>query len=150
MDYEFLISDLNLNKSQKIIGTDKGLAKIGDGIVNLAYSIAKSIFLTKNNPNEKIVRTGMKVSKIILEKALKNANMKNFAKTRADAHDLADTVEALIAYVWFSNKMTLKDLVDFLADNLSGDLYNRNEEIKNATIAFTNLLNYIKKFLPEK
>ncbi len=150
MNYEFLISDLNLNKSQKIIGTDKGLAKIGDGIVNLAYSVAKSIFLTKNNLNEKIIRTGKKVSKTILETALKNAHMKNFAKTRADAHDLADTVEALVAYVWFSNKMTLKDLVDFLADNLSGDLYNRNEEIKNATIAFTNLLNYIKKFLPEK
>ncbi len=150
MDYEFLISDLNLNKSQKIIGTDKGLAKIGDGIVNLAYSVAKSIFLTKNNLNEKIIRTGKKVSKTILETALKNANMKIFAKTRADAHDLADTVEALVAYVWFSNKMTLKELVDFLADNLSGDLYNRNEEIKNATIAFTNLLNYIKKFLPEK
>ena len=150
MDYEFLISDINLNKSKKIIGTDKGLAKIGDCIVNLAYSVAKSIFLTKNNPNDKIIRTGKKVSKKVLEAALKNANMKNFAKTRADAHDLADTVEALIAYLWFSNKMTLKELVNFLADNLSGDLYNRNEEIKNATIAFTNLLNYIKKFLPEK
>lgn len=150
MDYEFLISDLSLNKSQKIIGTDKGLAKIGDAIVNLAYSVAKSIFLTRNNPNDKIVRTGKKVSKTVLEKALKNANMKNFAKTRADAHDLADTVEALVAYVWFSNKMTLKELVDFLADNLSGDLYNRSEEIQNATIAFTSLLNYIKKFLPEK
>ena len=33
MDYEFLIRDLNINKSQKAIGTDKGLAKIGDGIV---------------------------------------------------------------------------------------------------------------------
>ncbi len=150
MDYEFLISDLILNKSQKIIGTDKGLAKIGDAIVNLAYSVAKSIFLTKNNPNEKIIRTGKKVSKTVLETALKKANMKNFAKTRADAHDLADTVEALVAYVWFSNKMTLKELANFLADNLSGDLYNRNEEIKSATIAFTNLLNYIKEFLPEK
>jgi len=150
MDYEFLISDLNLNKSQKIIGTDKGLAKIGDGIVNLAYSVAKSIFLTKNNLNEKIIRTGKKVSKTVLETALKKANMKSFAKTRADAHDLADTVEALVAYVWLSNKMSLKELANFLADNLSGDLYNRNEEIKNATIAFTNLLNYIKEFLPEK
>lgn len=150
MDYEFLLSDLNLNKSQKLIGTDKGLAKIGDGIVNLIYSVAKSIYLTKTNPNSKIIRTGKKVSKNILETALKNANMKKYAKVRADAHDLADTVEALVAYVWFKNEMTLKQLIDFLVDNLSGDLYNRNEEIKNATIAFTNLLNYIKKFLPEK
>lgn len=150
MDYEFLISDLNLKKSQKVVGTDKGLAKIGDGIVNLAYSVAKSIYLTKNNPNNKNIRTGKKVSKIILENALKNANMKHFAKTRANAHDLADTVESLVAYIWFNNKMTIKDIINFLVDNLSGDLYNRSDEIKNATFAFTNLLNHIKTFLPEK
>jgi len=149
MDYEFLIKDLNLNRSQKIIGTDKGLAKIGDGIVNVTYSVAKSIFLTNNNPNNKIVRTGKKVGKNILETALKNANMKKFAKSRANAHDLADTVESLVAYVWLSNKMTLREIIDFLVDNLSGDLYNRTEETKNAASAFTNLLNYIKKFLPE-
>jgi hypothetical protein len=150
MDYEYLISDLRLNKTQRAIGTDKGLAKIGDGIVNLTYSVAKSIYLTKNNPNNKNVRTGKKVGKIVLENALKKANMKHFAKTRANAHDLADTVESLLAYVWISNKMTIREIINFLEDNLSGDLYNRNDEIKNATIAFTNLLNYIKKFLPEK
>jgi hypothetical protein len=150
MDYEFLVSDINLKKSQKSIGTDKGLAKIGDGVINLAYSVAKSIYLTKSNLNNNVVRTGKKVSKRILEIALKNADMKNFAKLRADAHDLADTVEALIAYVWICNKMTLNEIINFLVENLSGDLYNRNEEIKNATTAFTNLLIYIKKFLPEK
>ena len=150
MDYEFLISDLTLNKTQKAIGTDKGLAKIGDAIINLAYSVAKSIYLTKNNLSDKVIRTGKKVSKNILETALKNANMKNFARTRADAHDLADTVEALVAYVWFINKMSVKEIINFLADNLSGDLFNRAEEIKNATVAFTNLLNHIKQFLPNK
>ena len=149
MDYEFLVSDINLKKSQKSIGTDKGLAKIGDGVINLAYSVAKSIYLTKNNPQNIVVRTGKKVSKNVLETALKNASMKSFAKTRADAHDLADTVEALIAYVWICNKMSLKEIINFLVENLSGDLYNRNEEIKNATTAFINLLTYIKKFLPE-
>ncbi|MFX1419210.1 MAG: ribonuclease III family protein [Promethearchaeota archaeon] len=150
MDYEFLITDLNLNKSKKIIGTDKGLAKIGDGIVNLTYSVAKSIYLTKNNPNNTIVRTGKKVGKIILEVALKNADMKTFAKTRANAHDLADTVEALIAYVWLNNKITIKEIINYLVNNFSGNLYNRQEEIKSATIAFTKLLNHIKEFLPEK
>ena len=66
MDYEFLIRDLDLNKSQKAIGTDKGLAKLGDGIVNLTYSMAKSIYLTKSSPNNKVLRTGVKVSKKIL------------------------------------------------------------------------------------
>ena len=149
MVYEFLISDLNKINSQKNIGTDKGLAKIGDGIVNLAYSVAKSIYLTRNNSNKEAVRTGLKVSKKILSNALKNANMKNFAKNRADAHDLANTVEAIVAYVWLSNKMSLKEIIDFLTENFSGTLQGRIDEINNAINAFTNLLNYTKKFLPE-
>lgn len=149
MDYEFLIRDLNINKSQKAIGTDKGLAKIGDGIVNLTYSMAKSIVLTQTNLNNKVLRTGLKVSKKILANSLKNANMKNFAKSRADAHDLADTVEALIAYVWLSNQMSLNEIIDFLTSNLSGNLTIRSEEIKNATEAFTKLLVNIKKLLPQ-
>jgi len=150
MNYEFLLDDLNLLKSQKAIGTDKGLAKLGDGIVNLSYSVAKSIYLTTNNSNNTISRTGLKVSKRILANAIKNAEMRNFAKNRADSHDLADTVEALVAYVWLSNNITLNEIIDLLHRNLAGNLYNRQEEISNATIAFTELLNNIKKFLPDK
>ena len=150
MDYKFLIKDLDLNKSQKKIGTDKGLAKIGDGIVNLTYSMAKSIYLTKSNQNNKTIRTGTKVSKNILANALKNANLKSFAKTRADAHDLADTAEALVAYVWLCKKVTLHEVIDFLSSNLSGDINIRSEELIGATDAFTKLFNYIDEFLPKK
>ncbi|MFX0075533.1 MAG: ribonuclease III family protein [Candidatus Hermodarchaeota archaeon] len=149
MSYDFLLKDLNNNLTQKSIGTDKGLAKIGDGIVNLTYSIAKSIVLTRNSKNNRSVRTGVKVSKTILANALKEANMKGFSKTRADAHDLADTVEALVAYVWFIKKMTIEEITNFLVDSLDRNLTVRSEEIKNATLAFKNLLIEIKKYLPE-
>jgi hypothetical protein len=149
MDYEYLIRDLNQISSRKIIGTDKGLAKIGDGVVNLAYSVAKSLFLTNNSTNKKIVRTGLKVNRTILSNALKNANMKNFAKNRGDAHDLADTVEAIIAYVWLSNKMTLSEIIDILKNNFEGDLI-KSQEVKSATQAFTKLLIHVIKYLPEK
>lgn len=147
MDYKFLISNIDL--SQKGIGTDKGLAKIGDGIVNLTYSMAKSIYLTKNSPNNNIIRTGTKVSKTILANALKSANLKSFAKTRADAHDLADTAEAIVAYVWLSKKVDIHEIINFLSSNFSGDLNIRNEEIKGATEAFTRFFNYIEDFLPK-
>ena len=149
MAYNFLLKDLNLNLTQRSIGTDKGLAKIGDGIVNLTYSVAKSMYLTRNNKNNKIIRTGKKVSKTILAEALKNANMKKFSINRANAHDLADTVEAIIAYIWISEKMAIKEIINFIADSLTGDLYERHIEIESARIAFTKLLNHIKKFLPE-
>lgn len=147
MPYEFLLTDINQNLTEKAIGTDKGLAKIGDSIVNLTYSIAKSIYLTKNSTSNKIIRTGMKVSKKILAEALKDANMKKFAKSRADAHDLADTVESLIAYVWLSEKMSTREIIEFLSDNFSGDINDRIQEVNSARLAFTKLLNLIKKFL---
>jgi hypothetical protein len=148
MPYIFLIEDLIHNKFPRSIGTDKGLAKIGDGIVNLAYSTAKSLYLTKKN-KDKQIRTGTQVSQTILSKALKDTGLKVYAKTRADAHDLADTAEALIAYVWLGNKMTLTQIIDLLSENLSGDLSIRREEIEGATNAFTNLLKHITQFLPE-
>jgi len=96
MPYDFLLKDINSTLTCKSIGTDRGLAKIGDGIVNLTYSIAKSIFLTKVNKNNKSIRTGLKVSKKILAEALKKADMKKFSKSRADAHDLLTPLRLLL------------------------------------------------------
>jgi len=149
MDYNFLIKDLNKKPTQKLIGTDKGLAQIGDGIVNFTYSIAKSIILTRSSNFNNCIRTGKKVSKIILSNALKNAGMRGFARNRADAHDIADTAEAIVAYVWLNNDMSMEQMIDFLADHLNGNLYDRKEEIELATAAFTRLLAHLKQFLPE-
>ena len=149
MVYDYLLAEINKHLSQKVIGTHKGLAKIGDELVNFVYSVAKSIYLTKNNPNRKIILTSRKVGKKILANALKEAKMKQFAKNRADAHDLADTVEAIIAYVWLSKKMQIEELIDFLVDNFAGNLSNRNEEILQAQVTFVKLLNHVKIFLPE-
>ncbi|MFX1497266.1 MAG: ribonuclease III family protein [Promethearchaeota archaeon] len=149
MSYNILIKDLTSKLSQKVIGTDKGLAKIGDSIVNFVYSVAKSIYLTKNSSNNKIIRTGKKVSKMILSVALKDAKLKPYAKTRADAHDLADTAEALIAYIWLSGNMNMDAMIRIMVENFSGNLNVRAEEIQNATIAFTQLLESIKIYLPK-
>jgi len=146
--YDFLLKDLKKDFTQKRIGTDKGLAKIGDGIVNLSYSLAKSIYLTQNSKNKNANRTGMKVSKSVLAEALKTANMKGFAKNRADAHDMADTVEALVAYVYLDKLMSIDDITNHLLKGLSGNLLNRQEEIESARKAFTNLLIKLKQYLP--
>lgn len=148
MSYEFLLEDLP--NTQKAIGTDKGLAKIGDAIVNLAYSIAKSIHLSKNETLKGPIRTGMKVSKNILSMALKNANLKSFARNRADSHDMADTVEAIIAYVYLKGEISVHDIVRFLSLNFSGSLVNRGEERETAIDAFTKFLESIKGLLPKR
>jgi hypothetical protein len=146
--YDFLLKDLKKDFTPKKIGTDKGLAKIGDGVVNLSYSLAKSIYLTQNSKTNNIIRTGIKVSKNILAEALKLANMKEFAKSRADAHDMADTVEALVAFIYLNNSMSMNDITNHLLEDLSGNLLNRQEEIESARKAFTSLLKEMKKYLP--
>ena len=148
MVYDFLLKDLKLHLSQKSIGTDKGLAKIGDSIVNLTYSVAKSIYMTKMSTNKVVIRTGTKVSKTILSDALRQSDMKNFSKSRADAHDLADTVEATIAFVWLNNNITIQQMIELLEKSFQGNLNIRKEEIENAKVAFSELLNNIKQYLP--
>jgi len=148
MDFGFLVE--NIPETKKAIGTDKGLAKIGDGIVNFTYSLAKSIYLSKKSSGNKLIRTGEKVSKNILAKALKDAEMKSFAKNRADSHDLANTVEAVIAYVWLKRYISIEEIVIILLNNLSGNIIHRIREVDNAAKAFTHLLLEIKKYLPEK
>jgi dsRNA-specific ribonuclease len=149
MVYDYLLDDINQHLSQKAIGTNKGLAQIGDELVNFVYSVAKSIYLTKNSPKNNIILTSKKVGRKILATALKKANLKQFAKNRADAHDLADTVEAIISYIWLSKKMQVEDLIDFLVDHFEGNLNDRNEEINQAQKAFEQLLNHVKPYLPE-
>ena len=61
-------------KSIKEIGIDKDLAKFGDTVTNFIYSLAKSIVLGKLDQR--------KVSRIILSTALKQSEMKMYAKTR--------------------------------------------------------------------
>lgn len=148
MVYDFLVQ--NLPETQKAIGTDKGLAKIGDSIVNFTYSVAKSIYLTQNASKNNIIRTGDKVSKNILAKALKDAHMKSFAKNRADSHDLANTVEAIVAYIWLKDIISIQEIIDLLVVNLSGNISHRIKEIDNAAKAFTQLLLKIKKHLPRR
>jgi hypothetical protein len=149
MVYDFLLKEINQHLSQKFIGTNKGLAKIGDELVNFVYSVAKSIYLTKSNLKGRTILTSRKVGKKILANALKEADMKQFAKNRADAHDLADTVEAIFGYIWLSKKMQIQEMINFLANKFEGDLNERTTEMDQAQIAFKELLNHVKPFLPE-
>jgi dsRNA-specific ribonuclease len=150
MPYDSLLHDLQKDITPKRIGTDKGLAKLGDALINLAYSMAKSIYLSKISESKNVIRTGMKVSREVLSKSLKDAHLKNFSKSRADAHDMADTVEAIIAYVWLDDKVSLEEIIDLLLKSLKGNLEDRKQEILAARSAFTQLLCHVKQFLPEE
>jgi hypothetical protein len=122
---------------------DKGLAQVGDALVNFVYSIARSQVLG--------MRTGKKVNRTILSEALKGADLRHLSRPRADTHDLADTVEAIVAYAWAKKVISLEEMVQILVKNLDlskGESRNLAEENFHAAEAFKCLLVVIKARLP--
>ena len=130
-------------KSLKEIGTHKSLAQFGDSVTNLIYSYAKSVIIAQF--------TQRKVNRTVLSHALKNAGMKKYAKTRSDAHALADTTESFIGYMFCAEGWTLDQMSSQLWEKLSQyDLHDYKEETKGAIEAFTYLLTNIHTYLLAK
>ena len=112
---------------------DNGLAKTGDAIVNLCYSLAKSLILGR--------ATGEKVRDDVLAKAIRETPLYERMNKRTDRGTAADSYEAVIAYLWMSKKVTIEFIVNHLTDNLSLDTKtSRKKEVEIASKAFKLLL----------
>lgn len=126
--------------SLKEIGINKKLAKFGDLITNLIYSLAKTIVIQQLDQR--------KVNRTILSNALKQAGLKPYCKTRANAHDMANTAEAFIGYMYCVEKWSIEQMVEILLPVLkASNLEEYKDEIAGATAAFTILLEKIKEEL---
>lgn len=106
-DYLNLIQGIN---DVKTAARDKGLAKLGDEIINMVYSLSHSLY--KGEP------TGEKVSAAVLSEAMKQSDLRKYAKPRAKAHDIADSAEALTAYVFLAGKMTFNQMIGLILSGL--------------------------------
>ncbi|MHA1585358.1 MAG: ribonuclease III family protein [Promethearchaeota archaeon] len=129
--------------SLKDIGINKPLAKFGDSVTNLIYSIAKSAVIGKFDQ--------LKVNRTILSMAFKEAGMKPYARVRSDAHDIADSAEAFIGYVYAANEWSIEKMAAILLIPLKDyNLHDYKMEREGATLAFTVLLEKIKEYLKQK
>lgn len=86
----------------------KDLAKLGDPLTNLIFSLAYSQYTSQFG--------GEKVSGKILAAALRFAELRHFAPPRLDAHGLGDCVEAMIAYGWLRNFFTIPEAAQLLEE----------------------------------
>ena len=108
--------------------TDRNLAALGDAYVNFAYSIALSS--RTGRP------CGKKVKGTTLAEALRKAGLRTFLPSRMDRHSLSDAAEALLAYAWLHNLLTLEEnvetlvQVDTLENGLTQLLLKAKEKIK--------------------
>lgn len=123
------------------IMNDKGLAKVGDNLVNLCYSLAKSLVLGYT--------TGEKVRDSVLARAIRGTSVYSHMNRRSDVGRAADAYEAIMAYLWMTNKMTIFAMVESLASLLDIDSNtSRVKEGERAAISFQHLLEQSIVHLP--
>ena len=99
---------------------DRGLASLGDALVNFAFSLALS--LEEGRP------TGKRLDNRFLAEALRASGLRGEAPRRMDRHELADAAEAILAYGWLMGLVGFWDIVEALRDEDS--IRNLSELIK--------------------
>lgn len=120
---------------------DKGLAKIGDNLVNFSYSLAKSLVLGE--------ATGEKVRDSVLARALRATPIYRKMGRRTDAGRAADGYEAIMAYLWLTERTSIQDIVSSLISTLHIDAKtNRKQEGNAAAVSFQILLEQNLDSLP--
>ncbi len=138
-----LYSILEGLKSLQDIGRSKDLARIGDSIINLAFSFAYSRIGRRFE--------GIKLSKKVQAQALRDAGLRECTQLRADAHDLADSVEAFCAYAYYKLDFSIEYMAEILYVNMKDLPYrNTGDKIKAAIWGITALLITIKNTFNEK
>ncbi|MHA1936287.1 MAG: ribonuclease III family protein [Candidatus Thorarchaeota archaeon] len=138
-----LWDSLAKQKTIESILHDKGLAKVGDNIVNLCYSLAKSIVLS--------TATGEKVRDSVLARAIRATPVYSKMRRRTDIGGAGDAYEAIIAWLWLNQKVTITELVQNIVNNLQIDsTMNRRQEGEIAAQAFQILLEHLLDMLPEE
>lgn len=83
--------------------SSKGLAQFGDALLNFAYSIA--LTETEGEPR------GTKVRDKVLADAASKAGLRKHLPRRVNKGDMANSLEALLAHVWFRKMITLEEIV---------------------------------------
>jgi hypothetical protein len=99
-------------KSLRVILTDNGLAQLGDALLNFAFSMA----LTEKNGQP----TGTRVLDKTLAEAAVKVGLRESLPRRVKRGDVANSLEALLGYVWIEKLITLDEIVTCLkAESLS-------------------------------
>jgi hypothetical protein len=123
------------------IMNDKGLAKVGDNLVNLCYSLAKSLVLGHT--------TGEKVRDSVLARAIRGTSVYSHMNRRSDIGRAADAYEALVAFLWMTDRITIPAMAESIARLLDIDSKtSRSKEGAIAAASFQHFLEENIKHLP--
>jgi hypothetical protein len=109
------------------------LAKLGDSIVNLLYSLVKSKLIGRPD--------GAKMPDSFLAEAFRKAGLRKYVSARQDAHSLGDAAEALVAYSWLKDLFEIKEAAGKLTASIPQEkIITRKTEKEVSIQIFTTLL----------
>ncbi|HYY92373.1 MAG TPA: ribonuclease III family protein [Candidatus Dormibacteraeota bacterium] len=97
-------TDLKDSNGLTRILTDDGLAQFGDALLNFAFSTA----LTRKTGRP----TGTRVADKTLAEAAVTAGLRKHLPRRIGRGDVANSVEALVGFVWLQHHITLEEIVE--------------------------------------
>ena len=99
------------DQSLTMILTDHGLAQLGDALLNFAFSLA----LTGREGKPR----GARVPDKTLAEAAVKAGLRRHLPRRTARGDVANSLEALLGFIWLKKLMTLDEILECLkADKL--------------------------------
>ncbi len=87
---------------------DRGLAQLGDSLLNFTYSLARTETMGKP--------TGIKVQDKILAEAAAQAGLRKLLPRRVGRGEVANSLEALLAYSWLQKQLGLDEIVACLKE----------------------------------
>lgn len=110
-------------ESLEEILANKGLAQLGDSLLNFAYSA----MLTEKSGEPQ----GTKVQDKVLAAAAVKAGLRKHMRRRVDRGEVANGLEALLAYTWTKKLITLEEITACLAHDTdtTSDSFARLAEI---------------------
>ncbi|MGC8936476.1 MAG: ribonuclease III family protein [Candidatus Methanomethylicaceae archaeon] len=125
----------------RTIARSKDWARLGDSFVNLAYSMAKTKAVGRP--------VGERVPDKVLSKAL------DFSRTidvsRMTSGEKGDIVEAILAYAWSNNLISLEEAAETLYVRVAAlNFESRSSETEGAARAFSDLLRLAIKRIRER
>ena len=134
---------LSKTMDHRLLGKDKGLARLGDSITNLVYSLAISLIMKRPE--------GLRASDRILSQALTEAGLRYMAPRRARSGDLGDVAESLIASAWLRNMIDIEDAASLVASEFNEeDLKDRKKGDLSAIKGLKKLLNNIMEQIDQE
>ncbi len=133
-------STLVKSSSVRDIMADTGLAQIGDNLVNLCFSVAKSLVTGR--------MVGEKVSDKVLARAIRATPLYQHVGHRTDAGTAGDAYEAIVGYLWLTGRTTVGEIVEIIARHLHIDeKMNRRQQAGAAAEALRRLVETLSERL---